>query len=118
MPLPSLPHRRSRLEEEGKQDEEGYTALAELSAALDYVLPAPPAWSFAPLPHNISRLQGHPADRGFGAVLSFDITMGLVKKRVPGAGLGWWEWLQASMLDCGCGIQVLVLRYMLDSGWQ
>ncbi|KXZ43482.1 hypothetical protein GPECTOR_89g502 [Gonium pectorale] len=63
-------------------------ALLELSQALDYIRPRPPAWSFAPLVRVVRRdVLGAPdgGQRGFGPLLSFDVRISLVRRRLPGA---------------------------------
>ncbi|GFR40593.1 hypothetical protein Agub_g1173, partial [Astrephomene gubernaculifera] len=61
-------------------------ALLELSAALDCIRPRPPAWTFAPIVRVVRRDGGGRRDRGaFGPLLSFDVRLSLVRRRLPGA---------------------------------
>ncbi|KAG2436773.1 hypothetical protein HXX76_006297 [Chlamydomonas incerta] len=61
-------------------------AFLELGAAIDAIRPRPPAWTFAPLVTLVRRDDSPTArGRGFGPLLSFDINIGLTKRRLAGA---------------------------------
>ncbi|EFJ42825.1 hypothetical protein VOLCADRAFT_97073 [Volvox carteri f. nagariensis] len=64
-------------------------ALLELSQALDYIRPRPPAWTFAPVVRAVRRDVGSDDPRvrgvGFGPLLSWDVDLTLVRRRLPGA---------------------------------
>ncbi|GIL89349.1 hypothetical protein Vretifemale_17172 [Volvox reticuliferus] len=62
-------------------------ALLELSQALDYIRPQPPAWTFAPVVRVVRHDPADPRVRGvgFGPLLSWDVNLVLVRRRLPGA---------------------------------